>query len=203
MGLFDDAGIDANDLDTGLKDGPHDAVLTEIVGRHPANNLDARGIQRYYSVFSWTTPDHDYPVKDFFEVLPEGRSFADLDDTDDSYNVYTNGRTQKQVRQTELAYFRGKYRTLKLYYISLGVPEDKVNSVEESDLLNMKAVIVTKKNRGGFAQIVTVTVPGSSGVTLPTQSAVQNQPTQTVSASAPASATTAPAGTNVNPFARS
>lgn len=202
MGLFDDAGIDAEDLDTGLKDGPHDAILTEVDGYYVAQKVDDKiGREHVYVVFEYTTPDHGFPVKDFFEILPKGMKITDCDDTDDSYNKYT-GRGGVEVRQTEKKYYLRKFRELKANLIALGVPETQVNNVDPKDLKGTAVVIVTKKKgKSGFAQIESVSVPGSSGTSLPKPTSfVSAQPTV---ASAPTVATAAPAAAvGANPFAR-
>jgi hypothetical protein len=193
MGLFEDAGIDASDLDLGLSDGQHPAVISKITERQPGK----KDPSVFYQVWEYTTPDHDYPIMEFFQILPEGKRLADCDDTDDSFNVYENPRTGKTVKQTELNYFRGKYRQLKSRMVSVGVPEDKINAVSSRDLINTPVTITTKR-RGAYANIVDVVVPGAAGVSLPSRSA--GATSTDASASDTASATTAPAGSN--PFAR-
>lgn len=193
MGLFDDAGIDTNDLGTDLKAGDHPATITDIVRSKESENTPGE----FYHIWEYTTPDHDWPIRKFFRILPPGRTFADLDDTDDSFNVYT-GRGNRVVRQTEKNFYLSKYRDIKRWIVQHGVDEEDVNSVDVSDFVNMSVTITTSTNKKGYAQVDAVTVPGASGATLPT---VSSAPTvnPNVSVSAPASASVAPAGTN--PFA--
>jgi hypothetical protein len=200
MGLFDDAGIDEqelNDLDTGLKDGKHPAVLTDLP-LHEKTKED--GTVTRYQVFEWTVENHDWPVKQFFEILPPGLTLATCDDTDDSFNVY-NGR-RGQVRQTQKAYYRGKMAALKRQYESLGIPEERMNTVSKEDLKNLKAVIETTRNKQGYAQIDKVSVPGASGTSLPKPPVgpVMNGATASVPDFVPTAGT---GSVGVNPFAKS
>lgn len=194
MGLFDDAGIDAEaDLDSVLKDGDHPAEITDIIKSKESQATPGT----FYHTWEYTTPDHDWPIRKMFRILPPGRTFADLDDTDDSFNVYTT--TKRTVRQTERAFYRQKYQEIKRWIMQHGVDEDKVNSVDVNDFVHMNVIITTFTDKKGYAQISGVTVPGASGTTLPTVSNVQTA-TPTATESVTASASPVPAGTN--PFAR-
>jgi hypothetical protein len=194
MGLFDDAGIDSTeDLDSVLNDGPHKAKIVDIIRSQESKNTPGT----FYHYWVYETPDHDWPIRKGFRIMEPGRKFSDLDDTDDSFNVYTTKQGVK--RQTERTFYRQKYQEIKRWIMQHGVDEENVNNVDNDDFINMEVIIDTFIDKKGYAQISGVTVPGASGATLPTVSSAPTV-TQTATESAPASVSVAPAGTN--PFAR-
>ena len=166
MGLFDDAGIDADELATGVLDpGDHKAVLTAIsLETYPKYGRDDYDVPNY--VLEYSVENFDFALKEFFPVLPDGVTFANLDDEDDTFNVFTaRGRT---VNQTERKWWSSNYASLKRRLVSLGVEESRVNSVALDDLVGTEVVLTTDLNKKGFARITKVSVPGASGVKLPT-----------------------------------
>lgn len=199
MGLFDDAGIDADELDSGLADGKHPAVLS-AVERKDVPIKRGEEETRPQLVWVYMVDGYEFPLQKFFPIL-EGKKLSDCDDTDDSFNTYSTARGE--VRQTERAYWKSQYRSLKMWVIGHGVAEEHVNSVNPADLVNTRVLLSTKRNAKGYANPVGVTAPGASGATLPTTPAPTANPATSASVTATASAPSAPTGTApiTNPFA--
>lgn len=199
MGLFDDAGIDPDDLVTGLEDGPHPAVLSKVFQKDfkYGNKIDPEAT-RPNLVFEYEVEGAAFPVNKLFPIAPG--PISEMDDTDDTYNVYPV--KTRIIRQTEQAFWRGQYRNLKQWLIGHGVDPADVNRVDPQDLVGTKVVLSTKRSKTGFTNAVNVAVEGASGTSLPTRSASASAQTS-ASATAPASAVSAPTGTvKVNPFAK-
>lgn len=193
MGLFDDAGIDASELNVGKLVGDYKAVVTNVEQKKSKKDDP-------YLVFSYTLPESDFPVQDWFILLPEGKTFADLDDTDGEAHAYDTAKGA-HVKQTELAFYKRAYKNLKARLVDLGVPEDQVNSVNPEEVIGTEIILTLRENpKSDFPTISKVTIPGASGTSLPT---IAPAATPTASAtSAPASASAAAAPSGVNPFAK-
>lgn len=201
MGLFDDAGIDDAELKVGAKIEPGDypgevsGMEVKLSKEKTAEDGTKSGGDRFV-VLSYTLAEDvsEFPIQDWFRILDEGKTFDDLDDEDDSYNVTPWGS-----KQTEKAFFKNAYKQLKKRLMSLGVPEDKVNSVGPDDLIGAPVIVSLVENKKStFPKIKDVSAPGSSGTSLPSAPG----PSTTASASSPASASAAPTTAPSNPFAR-
>lgn len=154
-GIFGDLDVaGADDLSTGIPDGVYPAEVTNAEVIHGTKN-SPDGI---FLVLSYTVDGYEFPVREF-KSIPKG-SPATWDDT-----IQDNrGKTEAQRNKTSLSF-------LKARLASLGVPPERMNSLQPEFLIGTRVVVTLKKNPDGYSNITKVALPSESGVTLPTATA--------------------------------
>lgn len=183
MGLFDVAGINPDEIEvsTSHKPGNHPFTVTGV-------DIKNSKAGDPYVIFSYDI-DEDWPLQDWFRILPEGKTIAQCDDTDDSFNTYSyrnNKGEMVNVRQTEKTFFENAYKQLKRRLMDLGVPEDKVNSINPMDLKGVQGMVTTAiKPNSDFPSIKKVWIPAASGTALPSAGAMPTAPTMPSATSIP------------------
>lgn len=201
MGLFDDAGIDDAELKVSgkIEPGDYPGEVSNMEVTHSKEKVNEETGQKTggdrYVVLSYALAEDvsEFPVQDWFRILPEGKTFDDLDDEDNSYNTTPWG-----AKQTEKAFYKNAYKQLKKRLMSIGVPENMVNKVGPDDLIGTKVIVSLVENKKStFPKIKDVTAPGSSGTSLPSAQGASATATASPLASASGAPTTAS-----NPFAR-
>lgn len=136
MGLFgelDVASVSEDILNT--PDGTYPAVLTKVTASKSQSKKDERGQAQLGVTFTYTITDPDSPQNKMkvtqYQTVPQ-----------------PNGEEMTADEMRNAAY-------LKRLMTNLGVPEDRVNDVEPSDLIGAEVYITTKKN-GDYINVVSV-----------------------------------------------
>lgn len=184
--LFGDLDVaGAEELSSGVPDGPRNAILTGVEVQFGKKDPNAR-----FLVFSYTPEGYNFSVNEW-KGIPSGRP-----ETWDNTIRDGKGRTQYDRNQLALSF-------LKARLVSLGVPEDRINSVQPSDLIGTPCIVTFKKDANGYSQVTKVALPGDSGVSLPQATPVSptRVPLANV-ASVPAPVATAATVSQENPFAK-
>ncbi len=193
MGLFDDAGIDAEELAVSGKApiGTFDAEIT-----NSEQVLSKKGDP--YIVFTYVIKEHEWPIQDWFRILPEGRKIPDLDNE----LVYQPARGRMPA-QTEKEFFTNAYKQLKRRLMDFGVAPERVNSVDPSEFIGHHVQLTLGDNpNNNFPKITKVTTPGASGTTLPKAQPSPITSVTTHTTPSPTSPTAVYEGASDNPFAK-
>lgn len=184
-GIFGDLDVaGAEDLSTGIPDGVYPAEVTgaEVV-RGTKNSPDG-----VFLVISYTVDGYEFPVKEF-KSIPQG-SPATWD------NVIKDNRdkTEAQRNKTSLSFLKARLE-------SLGVPPERMNTLEPEYLIGTRVVVTLKKNPQGYSNVQKVAQPADSGITLP---AATEQPALSIvrPTPPPAGNVAALAASVANPFAK-
>lgn len=162
-GLFGDLDVaGAEELSTGVPAGTYEAVVSaaEIV-EGTKNSPDTT-----FLVLSYQIAGYNFPIREY-KSIPKGRP-----ETWDRTVMDTKNRTEADRNNSSRSFLKARFE-------SLGVPVERMNSVEPDDLVGIPVIVTVKKNAEGYSNITKVVQPGASGATLPVAVA---PPTPTFSA---------------------
>lgn len=177
MGLFDGLDI-AGAPEVGVPDGVYKGVLQNVEMSKSKAGDD-------YLVWTWKVRGTN---------LQEWQACPQHPETWDNTVKDKNDMTEKDRNERSHGY-------IKLRLETLGVPTERMNTVDKTQLIGMEGIVTVRKNQQGYPSIVNIALPGNAGVTLPTGNVAQAAVTP---APAPVTAipvTPATSGPVENPFA--
>ena len=171
MGIFSGFNADVADLPEVSNNGPeagvYDATLSMVEVR---DDVFKQGDGSKYLCFDYTIEGYSYPKTMNFQ-LPD--SPAPWDDTVTFQKINDKEFTEKSTMEYRLARIASALE-------DLGVPREKQDDVNPSDLVDLKVVLTLRGNKKGYVNAVSAKVKKESSLSLPGQT------------STPAAATSSP-----------
>ena len=151
MGLFGDNDI-AGAEDLGVKDGTYEGIVSNVTTTANKNDETMMNL-----ILSYDLEDVPFPVR-------EWKSFPHPDYADelqwDDTNRDEKGNTEKSRKKRAKSFMKERLR-------SLGVPQERMNSLDPDDLIGLPVVVTIKKGDNGYAQVVRVSQPVEGHSSLP------------------------------------
>lgn len=150
-GIFGDLDVaGAEELSTGVPAGVYPATVTNAeVVNGTKNSPDST-----FLVISYTVEGYDFPIREYKQI-PKGHPSSWDDNVKDTKN-----KTEKQRNNTALSFLKARLN-------DLGVPVERMNSLQPEYLVGTQVIVTVVKNAQGYSNITKVAQPGDSGVTLP------------------------------------
>lgn len=160
MGIFD--GIDAADVEVLNFNVKRETLFGTITSAEVRvkEETGSKGI-----LIEWSFEGREYGVKEYYGIPTTPPAAWDKE----TVLRKKDGGDMPEQYNTEFKANMAKYGDLKKRYISLGIPEERFNSVEVEDLegLTGNVTIGPQKDNPSFARVISVAQPGAAGTRLP------------------------------------